>query len=107
MEVEALLDHPRLWNTGTFSSTRAYSDSPNPVLELKGLGILGLPLSSRTAAALRAYGSDIHPNDRAMENAADLIVSTDTRLHRELEEGKVRYLSNMRSTYRTLTAWSV
>jgi hypothetical protein len=41
--------------TGSFSFSRAYSDAPNPFLSLGALGSVGLPLSVREAAALKAH----------------------------------------------------
>lgn len=41
-----------------FSSSRTYADAPNPALEIKDLGLIGLPLSARDAAALQGYGTN-------------------------------------------------
>lgn len=40
--------------SGTFSFCRSYADAPNPLLDLEGPGTIGLPLSSRDAAAIRS-----------------------------------------------------
>ncbi|KAM5535851.1 hypothetical protein V8D89_010469 [Ganoderma adspersum] len=40
--------------TGAISFTQAYPAAPNPILDIEGLGIVGLPLSSRDAAAIKA-----------------------------------------------------
>ncbi len=39
---------------GAFSFNKIYSSAPNPVLSIDGLGTLGLPLSTRDAAAIKA-----------------------------------------------------
>jgi hypothetical protein len=38
---------------GVIMCSRSYSTSPNPALEIKGTGTVGLPLSSRDAAAIK------------------------------------------------------
>ena len=43
--------------TGTFAFKRTYPDAPNPILHIEGLGTVGLPLSSRDAAAIKARSS--------------------------------------------------
>ncbi|KAI0720055.1 hypothetical protein C8T65DRAFT_736222 [Cerioporus squamosus] len=43
--------------TGTFAFRRTYSDAPNPALHIDGLGTVGLPLSLRDAAAIKAQSS--------------------------------------------------
>lgn len=43
--------------TGTFAFSRTYSDAPNPVLDVAGLGTIGLPLSVRDADAIKAQSS--------------------------------------------------
>ncbi len=43
--------------TGTFAFHRTYSVAPNPALHIDGLGIVGLPLSLRDAAAIKAQSS--------------------------------------------------
>lgn len=40
--------------TGAFSFHRAYPIAPNPALNIDGLGTIGLPLSARDAAAIKA-----------------------------------------------------
>ena len=40
--------------TGTISFSRTYPTAPNPVLDVEGLGTVGLPLSSRDAGAIKA-----------------------------------------------------
>lgn len=38
---------------GTFAYSKVYASSPNPCLNVRGLGEIGLPLSGRDATALR------------------------------------------------------
>lgn len=38
---------------GVIMCSNSYSTSPNPALELKGAGTVGLPLSSRDASAIK------------------------------------------------------
>lgn len=40
--------------TGSFAFRRAYPAAPNPALSIAGLGTIGLPLSIRDAAAIKA-----------------------------------------------------
>ena len=40
--------------SGAFSFNRAYPAAPNPSLNIDGLGTIGLPLSIRDAAAIKA-----------------------------------------------------
>ncbi len=40
--------------TPAFSFNRAYPAAPNPIIDIDGLGTVGLPLSVREAAAVKA-----------------------------------------------------
>lgn len=40
---------------GEFSFNKRHPTAPNPVLSIDGLGVLGLPLSTREAAAIKTF----------------------------------------------------
>ncbi|PIL31379.1 hypothetical protein GSI_06079 [Ganoderma sinense ZZ0214-1] len=60
--------------TGAISFTQAYPTAPNPILDIEGLGIVGLPLSSRDAAAIKACAEQA-PFGMADQTVVDKTVS--------------------------------
>ncbi|PBK91652.1 hypothetical protein ARMGADRAFT_1106638 [Armillaria gallica] len=55
--LDALLESELKFRGGGFASSHVYSmkDAPNPCLKIDGLGLIGLPLSKRDAAAIKSY----------------------------------------------------
>lgn len=43
--------------TSSFAFHRTYPDAPNPVLDIKGIGMIGLPLSLGDASAIKRQSS--------------------------------------------------
>lgn len=106
-EIGDLLNDKKLRNTGTFAFTRGYPDAPNPVLELKGAGVLGFPLSSRSIVALQDYGSDIRPDSSAPEVTSERVALADICSHREVDESKVYFVALAYCVPHNLTFWPV
>lgn len=88
-----------------FSSIRTYAaDAPNPALEFKDLGVIGLPLSARNAAALQSYGTSFEGGRDAYNGPfrPPITVMGGTCLYRSIDERQVG-ISLQISTRYTLT----
>lgn len=71
---------------GAFSFNKTYTTAPNPVLSIDGLGTLGLPLSTRDAAAIKAF------SEQAPVGKADkTIVDKSVRDTWEIDASKVAF----------------
>ncbi|GJE87364.1 hypothetical protein PsYK624_034470 [Phanerochaete sordida] len=54
-DIETILINPNLnWNS-TFCYHKTSMDAPNPVLSIKGLGVVGLPSTSRDVESLKRH----------------------------------------------------
>lgn len=65
---------------GVIMCSRAYSTSPNPALKIKNTGTVGLPLSSRDAAAIKE-ASHPAPFGKGTETIIDGTRTTLLMLH--------------------------
>ncbi|TFY70328.1 hypothetical protein EVG20_g2677, partial [Dentipellis fragilis] len=52
-DLEEILEHPDTDYKGAFSFHRTYSDAPNPGIKLTEQGVIGLPLSTLDAGAIK------------------------------------------------------
>ncbi|KAK1228340.1 hypothetical protein PQX77_008593 [Marasmius sp. AFHP31] len=71
---------------GSFAFTKTYDDAPNPILCLKGLGTVGLPLSEREAKAVieKSIQAPFGKGERT-------IVDTEVRDTWEVDASKVQF----------------
>ncbi|TCD68474.1 hypothetical protein EIP91_010649 [Steccherinum ochraceum] len=61
------------WNFhGTFAFSKSFTDAPNPILRLKPVGVIGLPLSERDAEVLKSAGSSLPPGFQANGSKASI-----------------------------------
>ncbi|KAH9849223.1 hypothetical protein C2E23DRAFT_888412 [Lenzites betulinus] len=74
---------------GTFSFNKTYPTAPNPALNIDGLGTIGLPLSTRDAAAIKSC-SEQAPFGKVDQT----IVDTSVRDTWEIDAAKVVHFAN-------------
>ncbi|KAI9060522.1 hypothetical protein FKP32DRAFT_1595275 [Trametes sanguinea] len=88
--------------TGAFSFNKTYSSAPNPALEVEGLGTIGLPLSTRDAAAIKAHAAQA-PFGKADKTVIDRTVR-DTW---EIDANQIRFQNASWATFMDTTVREV
>lgn len=75
-------------DSGTFATSGHFPSAPNPVLSIDGIGIVGLPLSSRDAEIIIAAATQA-----PFGHGERTVVNTDVRDTWELQPNQVRFLN--------------
>lgn len=75
-------------DNGTFATSGTFTSAPNPVLSIDGIGIVGLPLSSRDAEAIVTAAAQA-----PFGHGEKTVVDTNVRDTWELQPNQVQFLN--------------
>ncbi|VDB99821.1 unnamed protein product [Peniophora sp. CBMAI 1063] len=79
---------------GTYATWQKYPSAPNPCMDIDGLGLLGLPLSTTEAGRLR-----VRCNPAAFGKGERTVIDTSVRDTSELDGAHIRFLNPLWDTW--------